>query len=248
MPSKEFFYNPDLAYIHNAGFGDFAREAGRHILSVLQERGILSGHTIDLGCGSGIWARMLVDAGYTVHGIDLSPAMIDLARTAVPEATFEASSVFDVEIPSCDVVTSLGECLNYLFDNRNTRTRLATLFRRVFDALTPGGLLIFDVIEPGYQKATGPPKRHSVGGDWAVLAHIKEDLEQETLERHVTTFRKSGETYIRREETHRVQLYRGKDLAKDLREIGFHVQLSRSYGDFELSEAHAVLTGYRPAL
>lgn len=42
----------------------------------------------DLGCGTGTLTRLLVDAGYRVDGIDLSPEMIRRARAKVPEATF----------------------------------------------------------------------------------------------------------------------------------------------------------------
>src|SRR6266852_3559877 len=37
-------------------------------------------HILDVCCGSGYLAGLLVDRGYRVTGFDLSPAMIDLAR------------------------------------------------------------------------------------------------------------------------------------------------------------------------
>jgi 2-polyprenyl-3-methyl-5-hydroxy-6-metoxy-1,4-benzoquinol methylase len=79
-------YNEDLAYIHDVGYGGFAEGAAPGVLRILREAGIGDGLVVDLGCGSGIWARHLTDAGYEVVGVDISPAMIRLARKRAPTA------------------------------------------------------------------------------------------------------------------------------------------------------------------
>jgi len=73
-------YGADLAYIHDAGFGDFARKSAPGLLAILRQAGIRGGLVVDLGCGSGIWAAELTRRGYDVLGIDISRAMIRLAR------------------------------------------------------------------------------------------------------------------------------------------------------------------------
>lgn len=42
----------------------------------------------DLGCGSGVFTSLLTDAGFTATGVDLSPRMIELARTRYPGSKF----------------------------------------------------------------------------------------------------------------------------------------------------------------
>lgn len=42
---------------------------------------------IDLGCGSGLWARKLSRADYEVVGYDISASMLAMARKRVPTAT-----------------------------------------------------------------------------------------------------------------------------------------------------------------
>jgi ubiquinone/menaquinone biosynthesis C-methylase UbiE len=47
------------------------------------------GDVLDVGCGAGIpVARILVDAGFRVTGVDVSSSMLQLARSHVPKARF----------------------------------------------------------------------------------------------------------------------------------------------------------------
>lgn len=63
-------YGPDVAHVHDTGHGDFARDAAPGVLALLREAGIHDGLVVDLGCGSGIWAAALTEAGYDVVGVD----------------------------------------------------------------------------------------------------------------------------------------------------------------------------------
>jgi SAM-dependent methyltransferase len=221
-------YKDDLAYIHDVGFGDYARNSAPGLLEILRQAGITTGLVVDLGCGSGLWARELVRAGYEVLGVDLSAAMIDIARKRVPQGDFQIGSLLKAKLPHCDAVTSLGECFNYLFDKSNSVSELRRLFRRVYAALKPGGLLIFDIAEPGRGK--GPRQKHREGPDWTVLIEVDEDTRTNRLTRRITSFRKVGELYTRDEEVHRLQLYRRAEVAKELRDVGFRVRTVREYG------------------
>jgi SAM-dependent methyltransferase len=222
-------YKNDLAYIHDVGFGDYARNSAPGLLDILRQGGITTGLVLDLGCGSGLWARELAGAGYDVLGIDISASMIDIARRRVPQGEFQIGSLLKAKLPKCAAVTSLGECFNYLFDKNNSLTELRRLFCRVFSALKPGGLLIFDIAEPGRGK--GPRQKHREGPDWAVLIEVDEDTRTNRLTRRITSFRKVGGLYTRDEEVHRLQLYRRSEVAKELRDVGFRVRTVRAYGD-----------------
>ena len=107
-------YDEDLAWIHDVGYGSFARDAAPGVLEVLRDRGAKT--VVDIGCGSGIWARQLVDAGMQVVGVDLSPAMIKLARRRVPEAKFQVASWRDYRPAPADAFTALGEVLGQRAD------------------------------------------------------------------------------------------------------------------------------------
>jgi ubiquinone/menaquinone biosynthesis C-methylase UbiE len=64
---------------------------------VIRRAGIGAGtYVLDVGCGSGSLCRMAADLGAKVFGLDASEALIQVARTRVPEADFR---VGDLEFP-----------------------------------------------------------------------------------------------------------------------------------------------------
>lgn len=237
-------YAQDLAYIHDLGFGGFARGAGPGLLAILRQRGVTSGRVVDLGCGSGIWAERLVRAGYDVVGFDLSAAMIAMARKQAPGAMFRCQSFLDAELPKCDAVTSLGESFNYLFDAKVGEKSLARLFRKVHAALRPGGVLVFDVATPG--RGVGPTMKNFSGRDWAIHINVDEDKSRRTLTRRITSFRKVGRYYRRSEETHRLRLYRPLDVAAMLRRAGFRARIVRGYGKLRFEPGHRGFVASKP--
>ncbi len=225
-------YGADLAFVHDAGFGGFARGAAPWILAQLRRRGIRSGRVVDLGCGSGLWAAELCQAGYDVHGVDISAAMIALARRRAPQATFRRGSLLTARLPRCDAVTSLGECLSYTFDVHAGTRALAGLFRRVHHALRPGGLFVFDVATPG--RGAGPPVRWHAGDGWVVVARVSEDAKRRTLTRRIATFRRRGRTWRRSDEVHRLRLYRPREILAALQKAGFRARAVNGYGRLRL--------------
>lgn len=225
-------YLEDLAYIHDAGFSGFALQSAPGLLDLLRRHGIRSGLVVDLGCGSGLWARELVRLGFEVFGADYSPALLKMARQRVPEARFKRASFLDVELPPCVAVTALGEIFNYQFDEKNCFSTLTQFFGRVYHALLPGGVFIFDVAGPGRAGGPGKRQRHAQGDDWATLVEAEEDATTSILTRHITSFRRAGKLFRRSEEVHRLRLYRGEEVAEPLRRLGFRVRLLRRYGDF----------------
>lgn len=57
------------------------------------------GRVADLGCGPGRIMAHLHDLGLDVFGVDLSPAMIAVARTTFPHLSFEVASMAALDVP-----------------------------------------------------------------------------------------------------------------------------------------------------
>jgi SAM-dependent methyltransferase len=231
-------YQRDLAYIHDTGFTGFVAKAAPGLLCMLRQNRSHGGLVVDAGCGSGIWARELNDAGYAVLGIDISASMIGLARKKAPAAKFLVDSFFRARLPSCDAVTSIGECVNYAFDPSSGKRALFRFFHRVYEALRPGGLFIFDIVEPGLAADGTPQRRFLEGPDWAILLEVREDRKPAILTRRITSFRRVGKHYRRSEELHRLHLLPRHELQALLSQVGFEVKTLSGYGRLRFAPAH----------
>ena len=234
-------YREDLAYIHDVGFGHLAKNAAQVLLNALRHSDIDQGTVIDLGCGSGLLASELAAAGYGVMGIDLSKALLGIARERVPTAIFRHESILKAELPPCVAVAAIGECFNYLFDEDNTDQARYELLCSIHAALDPGGLLLFDIAEPGRVPGPGLQHAHTEGEDWAVLMTAEEDLAHRSMTRRITTFRRVGELYRRDQEIHKLRLIERTKLLEHLSVIGFEVRILDSYGELQLPSG---LTGF----
>jgi SAM-dependent methyltransferase len=242
----EEWYKQDLAYIHDVGYSDYALKSAPGILEILAQNNIHEGLIVELGCGSGLSTLEFTKANYRVLGIDISESMIAIARTRVPDAEFRIQSLFQADIPLCNAVTSISECLNYLFDPDNNRQLLVQLFHRIYKALAPGGIFLFDIAEPGQVDQGITTKGFTEGKDWIVLVEKEENQEQETLSRRIISFRQVGEHYRRDDEVHHLRLYKATEIGKELEQVGFQVQIMRSYGEYVLPKAHAAFIARKP--
>lgn len=223
-------YRDDLAYIHDAGFGQMAANAAAMVIEELRRAGLRNGLVVDLGCGSGILARALHAAGYDVIGIDLSEPLLEIARRRVPEGTFRAGSFATADISPCVAVTAIGEVFNYTFDAENSAPVRSRAWQRIFQALLPGGLLVFDMAGPERVPTQGPQRNYFEGSDWAILVETHGNASRTLLTRRMTTFRKVWDLYRRDTETHELQLVEPEEVLTTLKSIGFTTQTFASYG------------------
>ncbi len=164
-------YSADLAYIHDAGFGHVAANAAVELLKRLRKspKRDSTGLVVDAGCGSGILSQAVSSAGYGVVGFDYSESMLNLARKRAPRGEFRRESFVTAELPPCLAIAAIGEVFNYLFDRRNRGNLLPRVLRKMYQALEPGGLLLFDVATPGRVPGSTPTRGFTEGPGWTVL-------------------------------------------------------------------------------
>ena len=227
--TNDGFYGRQQAAIHHDRFGDLAHDAARVLAGLLVSRGLTAGTVTDLGCGSGILARVMSDLGYDVLGIDISPDMLELAERNAPRATFRNESLVDASIPESVAVTAIGEALNYATDPRAGLDATTTVARRVYDALAPGGVFLFDVATPGRNLGMEVRERIHDHDDWMLCMRATEIGNR--LDRRITIYtREPNGQYSRIDEHHVTHLYDADALRDALVTIGFEVGTQASYG------------------
>jgi SAM-dependent methyltransferase len=105
---------------------------------------------LDVGCGSGVKTRFLVDGGFKVTGIDFSSEMIGLAARTVPEADFRMRDIMrPLGLPrEYDAVFAQAVLLHI------PKRSILQVIRNITEPLRKDGLLYvaFKKIRPG------PPK------------------------------------------------------------------------------------------
>jgi predicted TPR repeat methyltransferase/Flp pilus assembly protein TadD len=154
------------AYI-TASFDKYAPDFDRHLVGTLDyrlpetlqpllaETGRAFPRILDLGCGTGLAARMLASFGKAVVGIDLSPRMLDKARERQVYAQLveqDAEEYLAGSGEPFDLIVAL-DMLIYLGD-------LSTLFEGAASRLVPGGVFAFSFeTDAGVDYALAPSGR-----------------------------------------------------------------------------------------
>ncbi len=103
---------------------------------------------LDAGCGTGNLLQFLEKKipGATLVGIDLSPEMLQLARTKISGQTSLIQADLNKALPFHDAAFGLITSTNVLYFVKEPRYTLQEYQR----LLNPGGLLILTTLKPGF--------------------------------------------------------------------------------------------------
>jgi SAM-dependent methyltransferase len=96
------------------------------------------GPVADLGCGPGHVTAHLQQLGVSAFGIDLSPAMIDVARHSYPGLRFETGSMTDLRLADA----SAAGLLSFWSLVHTPDDELPAIFAHFRRVLRPGGPLL----------------------------------------------------------------------------------------------------------
>ena len=177
-----------------------------YVRALLHRHAPLARSVVELGCGTGAFARVLQPlgdgGGYRYRATDGSEAMIQAARAASAPGTAIDFAVHDfldpIPGPPADVVLLLYDGLNYLLE----ADEVATLFGHVHDALAPGGLFVVDQSTPA--NSLGHPDGFDDAGETDAFAYVRSSAYDPDRRLHTTTFRLRGadgeatETHVQR--------------------------------------------------
>lgn len=238
------YYRPDLALVHHSGFGFHADACAPGILALLEPVRQRGGLVVELGCGSGLLTRHLLDAGHRVVATDASPAMLDLARDYAPEAEDIRRVVLpDDPLPSADAIVSVGHVLNYLNDEEAIDRALVAAVR----ALRPGGVLAVDLCDLAWgETRRGAPPQVRMTDEWVIVTEYSSPSANR-FTRVITIFLRNEDGSWRRDcERHDNVLTDASRLPAVLAGHGVAATIAPSFGSERLPAGLVVLKGRRP--
>ena len=229
MPPDAPYYRNDLALVHHLGFGFHADMCAPGILGLLEPVLERNGLVLELGCGSGLLTKYLIDAGHRVIATDASPAMLDLARETAPGVEDTRILVMpDDRMPACDAVVSIGHPVSYLPDEPAVLRALT----KAADALNPGGVYAIDIEDLGWGDAWAETKA-SVrrADDWVIATEYARPSPQ-TFVRDMTVFLRNDDgTWRRDDERHENTLIDTSTVPALLAQHGVDAQCRSAFGD-----------------
>jgi SAM-dependent methyltransferase len=239
------YYRRDLARVHHLGFAFHAEACAPGILQLLEPVRRRNGLVVEIGCGSGLLTRALVDAGHRVVATDASPAMLELAQEwAGGVEELRQLTVPDDPLPEADAIVGVGHALNYLPDAAAIDEALTAMAR----ALRPEGVLALDLCDLAWGAArVGAPNLGLVDDEWAIVSRFSTPTADRFV-RDMTTFVLDEDGSWRRDdERHENVLVDTAAIPALLSPLGLDVQVGSSFGDEHLPAGLRTVIGSRSA-
>ncbi len=190
--------------------------------TILADRGLTPRTAVDLACGTGSMALLLAREGLSVLGVDQSEEMLTqavekAAKTDAPPY-FVCQRMERLRLPRpVDLVVCCLDGVNYVTDP----AALREAFARVYRALHPGGLFIFDVNSEA--KLRGLDGQIFLDEDDDVFCLWRASFDEQTriCTYGMDIFQKQGKLWRRDCEEHLEFAYRSDELRLWLTEAGF---------------------------
>ena len=236
-------YRPDLAWVHHVGHGQYAEHAAAGLLHAA--RLPPGARVLDVGCGSGLLARRLVEAGFDVVGVDASSAMIDLARTQAPGARLEVLALPTGRLPDAPGGLPSADAVSIVLNDLDGTESIIAALGELAAALRPGGLLALDLMTEKFARRHDGRGAHvRIEDDWVVVTRDSRPAPR-VLARDITVFRRDGNAWRRTDEHHRNTTLEADSARSILRAHGVEAEERASFGEERPLEGLAVLVGRR---
>lgn len=190
---------------------------------LLRERDKRPESVLDLACGTGSLSILLARRGYRVLGADLSEDMLSVAYSKAMELEenrpyFIHQSMQKLRLPyQVDCVVCCLDSLNYLTNPADCREAI----RRVWQALAPGGVFLFDVNTPEKLRAMDGQVFLDEDDDVYCVWRGSFSEEERICAYGMDLFQRVGPLWQRSSEEHLEYAYTPEELRGFLEEAGF---------------------------
>jgi len=216
----------DLLYV-GSGIKDYPAEAAE-LHRIIQDASPAAQTLLDVACGTGAHLVEML-RWYAVEGVDLSPAMLAVARTRLPGIPLREGDMRTLDLgETFDAVTCLFSSIGYMTDPGQLHTAIARLAAHV----APGGVLILDGwIRPGQWRDNYRPESPDVASDDDVtvvrLSYSRRDGSITEMEMHHLVQTNDGIDYFM--EPHRLRLTETDEYVSAVADAGLEARVMPDY-------------------
>lgn len=189
---------------------------------ILRREGLKPRTAVDLACGTGSVAILLAQRGLRVTGVDLSEEMLCVAsqkaQTLPRPPVFVCQALEKLRLPrGVDLAVCALDSLDYITEPESCREAI----RRVYHALNPGGIFLFDVNTPEKLRAMDGQVFLDEDEDVYCVWRGEFDEEANICSYGMDLFQREGKVWHRSFEEHREYAYSREQLTAYLKEAGF---------------------------
>ena len=189
---------------------------------ILDREGVRPRTAVDLACGTGSVAILLAEKGITVIGVDMAPDMLTVACQKAQEMEnpplFVCQPLQALCLPrGVDLAVCALDSLDYVTDPADCKEAI----RRIYKALNPGGIFIFDVNTPEKLRAMDGQVFLDEDDDVYCIWRGEFDRKSNICSYGMDLFQREGEAWYRSFEEHREYAYSQAQLTDYLKAAGF---------------------------
>ena len=194
---------------------------------ILKREGLRPRTAVDLACGTGSVTAILAKKGLQVTGVDMSEEMLTVAQQKAPELDnqprFVCQPLQELRLPrGVDMTVCALDSLDYITDPKDCKEAI----RRVYKALNPGGIFIFDVNTP--EKLRAMDGQVFLDEDDDVYCVWRGEFDEQTniCSYGMDLFQRRGAVWERSFEEHCEYAYSAQQLTGYLKAAGFtHIRV-----------------------
>ena len=194
---------------------------------ILKREGLSPRSAVDLACGTGSVTAILARKGLQVIGVDMSEEMLTVAQQKAMELEnmprFVCQPLQELRLPrGVDMAVCALDSLDYITNPEDCKEAI----RRIWKALNPGGIFIFDVNTP--EKLRAMDGQVFLDEDDDVYCVWRGEFDEETniCSYGMDLFQRRGEVWERSFEEHREYAYSQEQLVGYLKAAGFtHIRV-----------------------
>ena len=194
---------------------------------ILKREGLRPRTAVDLACGTGSVTAILAKKGLQVTGVDMSEEMLTVAQQKAAELDnqprFVCQPLQELRLPrGVDMAVCALDSLDYITDPKDCKEAI----RRVYKALNPGGIFIFDVNTP--EKLRAMDGQVFLDEDDDVYCVWRGEFDEQTniCAYGMDLFQRRGAVWERSFEEHCEYAYSAQQLTGYLKAAGFtHIRV-----------------------